>query len=105
MAVTAAYFGFLYGLLDELAKSRYSDAAPQTEKLILDHPGQHHVRAGIGPGDGWHRALLAQLGSPIMGWGLVANQPAFFLFAASEIVAIKIWAFNPGWCTHYLSVL
>ncbi len=105
MTVTAAYFGFLDGLLDELAKSRHPDGAPQAEKLILDHAGQHHVRAGIGPGDGWHRAILAQVGSPIMRWGLVANQPAFFLFATAEIVAIKIRAFNPGWCTHYLSVL
>jgi len=105
MAVAAANLRFLYRLLDEFTKRSDTDTASQAKKLVLNHPIQHHVGAGIGSGYAWHRTILAQVWFPIMGRGLAANQPAFFLFATTKIVAVKIRAFNPGWCAHFASVL
>lgn len=59
---------------------------------------QDHEFAGVGAGDGWDRAGATQVTGPGSSGG--GEQAAIFLLATAIIVAIEIFTFHSGWCTH-----
>lgn len=82
-----------------LAVSRNLDTPLEECRKRADHGGaQLHKLAGVGQRDGGDGAGKAQVARPFLVGS--AQQPAFFLIAATVVVAIKPGTFFSGRCFH-----
>ncbi|HEX7557402.1 MAG TPA: hypothetical protein VF338_12305 [Leptolinea sp.] len=48
----------------------------------------------------WNRANFADVLGPVMGWGNIADQTAFFPVLSTEIITEEVTAFKSGWSAH-----
>ena len=81
-------------------KGRYFYFPVQAQKDGFDPALQNHIGAGIISLNIGYDTGAAKIGRPVIRWRRVANQAAFFMLPASEIIPIEKAAFFTSRCFH-----